>query len=215
MTALESWLQQATRHLSADSAAQVRTEIREHYESAREAALAAPGGGAVTEEDADRLAVIALGDPKAANCQYRQVLLTTAEARLLREGNWEARAICSRSWLRWLLLAMTAAAVFAANEFFLRGAYSLASTLLAGGLGIGLIFAAPFLPVYTPLRGRVFRSVKWVVMLAVFGLAFGPDLLKWSWLLVSCLWPVFWVEWTRISIRRKLPVAEWPRQLYL
>ena len=43
MTALESWLQQATRHLSAESAAQVRTEIREHYESAREAALAAPG----------------------------------------------------------------------------------------------------------------------------------------------------------------------------
>jgi len=45
-------------------------------------------------------------------------------------------------------------------------------------------------------------------------LAFGPDALKWSWL-TSCLWPLAWIEWTRISIRRKLPVAQWPKQLYL
>jgi hypothetical protein len=215
MTALDSWLKQATRHLSADSAAQVRAEIREHYDSAREAALAIPGGATTDEDEADRLAVAALGDAKTANCEYRKVLLTAAEARMLRQGNWEARALCSRPWLRWLLLAMTAATVFAANEFFLRGAISLAATLMAGGIAIGLIFAAPFLPIYTPLRGRVFRCVRWAALLAIFGLAFGPNVLKWSWLLVSCLWPVFWVEWTRISIRRKLPVAEWPKQLYL
>jgi general stress protein YciG len=43
MTELDSWLKQATRHLSKESVAQVRTEIREHYESAREAAMS---GGA-------------------------------------------------------------------------------------------------------------------------------------------------------------------------
>jgi hypothetical protein len=77
------------------------------------------------------------------------------------------------------------------------------------------LFVAPFLPVYTPWRGRLFRVVKWVLLLGMFGLAFGPDPLKWSWLLFSCLWPLGWIEWTRVSIRRKLPVAEWPRHLYL
>jgi hypothetical protein len=52
-------------------------------------------------------------------------------------------------------------------------------------------------------------------MLAMFALAFGPDTLKWSWLLICCLWPVFQVEWTRASTRRKLRAGQWPRQLYL
>jgi hypothetical protein len=91
----------------------------------------------------------------------------------------------------------------------------LAWKLFAGGIVIGLLFAAPFLPVYTRLGGRVFRGVRWVAMLTMLGLAFGPDAPKWSWLLISCLWMVARPEWTRASIRRKLPVAEWPRHLYL
>ena len=213
MTALESWLTQATRCLSKDSIAQVRSEIQEHYESARAAALS--GGATIDEVEADRLAVADLGDARIANCQYRKVLLTSSEARMLREGNWEARAICSRPWLKWLLLAMPLAALVAATALFLTGASSLAWTLLAGGIGIGFLFAAPFLPVYTPSRGRVFRCVKWVVLLAILLLAFGPDTLKSSWLLFSCLWPMYWIERTRVSIRRKLPVGEWPKQLYL
>ena len=43
MTRLDTWLKQATRHLSKGSVAQVRTEIQEHYESARETAMS---GGA-------------------------------------------------------------------------------------------------------------------------------------------------------------------------
>lgn len=211
MTALESWLTQATRHLAEDSIAQVRTEIQEHYESAREAALS----NGATADEADRLAVADLGDAKTANCQYRNVLLTSSEAAMLREGNWEANAVCSRPWLRWLLLAMPVAALFAATILFLTGATALARTLLVGGIGIGFLFATPFLPVYTPSRGRIFRRVKWVVLLAILLLAFGPDTLKWFWLLFSCLWPMFWIERTRVSIRRKLPVAEWPKQLYL
>jgi len=208
---LETWLKQATRHLSRDSSGQVRIEIQEHYESAREAAMS----GGSTADEADRLALAALGNAKAANRQYRSVLLTSAEARTLREGNWEARAVCSSPWLKWLLLAMPVAALFVAAALFLTGAIAVARVLVIGGVGMGLLFAAPFLPVYTPRRGRVFRVVKWVVLVGMLGLAFGPDALKWSWLLISCLWLMGRVEWTRVSIRRKLPVAEWPKQLYL
>jgi hypothetical protein len=80
---------------------------------------------------------------------------------------------------------------------------------------MGFLFGAPFLPIYTPARGRIFRTVKWMVLLAILGLSFGSDALRWSWMLMSTLWVVFWIESTRESIRRKLPVTEWPKQLYL
>jgi hypothetical protein len=211
MTGVDSWLQLATRHLSRDSAAKVRTEIWEHYESAREAAMS----GGATADEADRLAVAALGDAKAANREYRRVLLTSAEARMLREGNWERRVVCSRPWLKRLLPAMPAAALLAATALFFTGAIPAARVLLVAGIGMGLSFGAPFMPVYTPSRGRIFRRVKWAVLAGTLGLAFGADALKWSWLIIACLWPIVLVEWRRISIRRKLPVAEWPKQLYL
>jgi hypothetical protein len=207
MTALDSWLKQATRNLSRDSVAQVRTEIQDHYESARETAI----GRGATADEADRLAVTALGDAKAANCQYRKVLLTSAEARMLRESNWEARAVCSRSWLKWLLPATPVVALLAATALFLTGEIAVARVLFVAGTGMALMFVAPFLPVYTPSRARVFRFVKWVALIGTLLLAFGPDALKWSWLLIS----LAWIEWTRVSIRRKLRVAEWPKQLYL
>jgi hypothetical protein len=76
---LDRWLKQATRRLSNDSTLQVTTEIREHYESAREAALES----GATADQAEEVASTALGDAKRANRQYRKVLLTSAEARLL------------------------------------------------------------------------------------------------------------------------------------
>ena len=39
MTGLDSWLKQATRSLAKDAAAQVRIEIQEHYEAARDWAV--------------------------------------------------------------------------------------------------------------------------------------------------------------------------------
>jgi hypothetical protein len=211
MTGLEIWLQKATRHLSKESAAQVRTEIQEHYESAREAALAA----GATADEADRSALIALGDAKTANCQYRHVLLTSEEARLLRRGYLEAKMFCSRPRLQRLLPAIPAAAMLIATALFLRGAHNIAQGALAVTLLTGLMFAAPFLPIYTPSRGRVFRCVKWAVLIGAFVLILGHDALKMSWLLISCICPVFWVEWVRTSIRRKLPIAQWPKHLYL
>ena len=91
----------------------------------------------------------------------------------------------------------------------------MARVLLVGGMGMSLLFVAPFLPVYTPARSRIYRVAKWLVLAGILVVAFWPALLQWSWLLLSCMWPMAWVEWTRISIRRKLPVEKWPKQLYL
>jgi len=210
-TELEIWLKQATRHLSTASAAQVRAEIQEHFESAREAAMM----GGSTADAADRLAMAALGHAKAANCQYRSVLLTSSEARLLRDTKWEARAVCSRPWVKRLFTAMPGIVLLATAIIYFTGAMAVARVLSIGGVGMSLFFIAPFLPLYTPSRGRVFRIAKWAVLAGVLGWAFGPLTLEWSWLLFSCLWPVAWIEWTRVSIRRKLPVAQWPKSLYL
>jgi hypothetical protein len=51
MSSLAIWLEQATRKLSQESAAQVRSEIEQHYESAREAAMNA----GATSEQADSI----------------------------------------------------------------------------------------------------------------------------------------------------------------
>src|SRR5579863_10472288 len=90
-TALDTWLARATRQLSAASAAQVRTEIAQHFDSARESALAA----GTTPDEADRSAIAALGDPIAANRQYRRVLITRSEARLLTSSGREAQFFCA------------------------------------------------------------------------------------------------------------------------
>ncbi len=202
MTRLESWLTEATRSLSEDSATQVRREIGEHYESSlvRD----------VTPDEADRLAIEALGDAKAANRQYRKVLLTSSEARMLRQSNREARAFCSVPLLKGLLIAVSVVVLFGATISFRAGAIFMAQTFLLGWVLVSVLAFAPFLPVYTPSRGRVFRVVKWVALLVALWLA-----LKITPLFFACLWALTWVEWTRASIRRKLPIAEWPRQLYL
>jgi hypothetical protein len=211
MTGLDIWLHQATRHLAKDSAVQIRAEILEHYECIRETALA----GGATALEADRSALVALGDAKAANFQYRQVLLTSDEARMLREGNWEARVVCARPWMKWTLLAMPVAAIVAAVELFVRGAIEPARVVSGAALGTACLCAVLFLPIYTPLRGCIFRCVKWIVLVAIFAIVLGPDLPKFSWLLASCVWPMAWIEWKRASIRRKMPVSSWPKHLYL
>ncbi|MGH9665537.1 MAG: hypothetical protein ACRD9L_14020 [Bryobacteraceae bacterium] len=167
MNELNAWLKSVTRCLSGEDAARVRVEIQEHYDSAPEAALAT----GVSPEAAARLALSSLGDAKDTNRQYRLVMLTSGEARTLRDGNREARAVCRISWLKWFFSS---------------------------------------LPVYTPARSRIFRIVRWTLMVAIL-LTAGKS----SWLYFSFLWPFIWIEYTRASLRRKLPVARWPKQLYL
>ncbi len=208
---LDQWLRQATRGLSKDSSAQVGTEIREHYEAAREAAMMA---GAPSAE-AERAALSALGDAGIANIEYQRVLLTSSEAKLLRQGNQEAWLVCSSSWVRTLLTGVSVIMLLAAGAFFTSGWIFPARITLAIGLGTGFMIVAPLLPVYTPSRARVFRCVRWVVQMSLLLMAFGPGALRMSWLLILCVWQFGWVEWKRASIRRKLPVSQWPRQLYL
>jgi len=211
MTTLHAWLEQATRRLSHDSAVQVRAEIQEHYESEREAAT----GRGATPAHAEQSALAALGSAKVANRQYRKVLLTSAQARMLRVGNHEARAICSRPWLKFLLLALPMGMLLVASALFVNGTLALARTLLLGSIAFAIFFAAPFLPIYTPSRARVYRLLKWTALISLFCVVFWQDALKNSWLLASCLWIPLWTESTRFLIRRKLPVSQWPKQLYL
>jgi hypothetical protein len=211
MTDLHTWLGQATRHLAKDGVAQVRTEIGEHYELARDAAIA----DGATAEEADRIAINALGDAAVANRQYRHVLLTAAEARMLRKGSWESHAVCSRPWLKHLI-AGAGLAIFAVGAaLFLTGHRAVARDVFLCGIGMSPFVAALLLPIYTPSRGFVFRCGKWIAMTGTIVLILGPDALKWSWLLISSLLPLARMEWTRASIRRKLPAKAWPRHLYL
>ena len=93
VTPLERWLSDATRGLSAESAALVRAEIQQHYDSAREAG----------SDAADVIA--ALGDPRAANRAYRKVLLTEREAMLAPALTQPKRPGLSRILLSTTLLA--------------------------------------------------------------------------------------------------------------
>lgn len=199
---LERWLDRATKGLSLDSCWQVLAEIRAHYESACEDALAA----GASEEESDRAAVASLGDAASANRAYRKVLLTSADATLLRQtgcGVWSG----SRRWL-WLLPALI---LIAGVRFFATGDAYFGWTLLTGGTGMALLLSAFWLPVYTPKRGRIFRTFRLLWLAAVLVLT-----MKASWLiLISCAWPLLWVEWRMSSLRRKLPVAQWPKQLFL
>jgi hypothetical protein len=102
MTALEAWLQEATRRLAKESAAQVRAEIADHYESSREASVA----GGENPVVADRHALLSRGDPKAANRQYRRVLLTATEASILRMGSCEAALTHCRRRLKYSVIAV-------------------------------------------------------------------------------------------------------------
>lgn len=202
MLTLKTWLEQATRTLSKDSAQQVRIEIEDHYKAA-------------CEETSPGEALRALGDPKAANRQYLQALLTATEATVLRQSRCEAQALCTSPLLKWLSRIAPIAALVASVAFFSNGHFDTAIALFAGGLTLGLIFLAPLLPIYSRKRSRIARILKWSLFAATFALAFGPDPLQHSWLIGACLWPLAWAEWKRASIRRKTYSTQWPKHLYL
>ena len=202
MLTLETWLEQATRSLSKESANQVRSEIEDHYKAA-------------CEETSPGEALRALGDPSAANRQYRQTLFTASEANFLHTSKCEAQALCTRPLLKWLSRSAPILALVAATVFFWSGQTATAIALLGGGLTMSVFLLAPLLPIYTRKRSRIARIVKWTLFTATFALAFGPDPLKNAWLIGACLWPLAWMEWKRANIRRKTYSAQWPKHLYL
>ncbi|MBS1802835.1 MAG: hypothetical protein JST28_05680 [Acidobacteria bacterium] len=211
MATLDSWLNQAVRHLSKESADTVRCEIQEHYEAARLDAL----NSGIEPQQADSVAVQALGDPCVANRQYRKVLLTSSEAKVLRQSNAESRMICSNKWLKWTLLSAPGTLLLLSVIFLAMHQIVLARALILFGVLMATFFVPPFFPIYSTVRGRVYRVIKWTVLIGGVLMLFGKDGWNWAWLNSCCLYPVFYMEWKRMLIRRKLPVKQWPRQLYL
>ena len=224
VTALDSWLARATRQLSADSAAQVRAEIAQHFESSHEAAIAA----GKTADEADRAALAALGDAKDANCQYRHVLITRTEARMLRTSGREAQFFCATPFRKSLLVAVPVMAAICAaasyafatvTEPFATHATStavlVARASLVAAILTALFFAVPLLPIYTPWRARIYRAAKWLAIATVVMIIFDGDRLYSTWLFLSCVWVIAYTEATRMSLRRKIPAANWPKHLYL
>jgi hypothetical protein len=134
---------------------------------------------------------------------------------LLRQGNQEAGMVCSRLWLKWAALAFPVAALLALPILLLTGKIEAARIAAAGLLSTSPFFGALFLPIYTRSRARVYRCLKWAALTGALTLIFGSESLQWSWFIVSCFTPLAMTEWTRASIRRKLPVEKWPKQLYL
>ena len=211
MMILDSWLNQAVRGLSKDSADTVRREIQEHYDAAREAAL----NSGNDPQQAERMAVQALGDPCVANRQYRKVLLTKSEAAVLRNSISESRMICSNSWARWVLLSAPGVLTLVSAIALAVHLPSLAIGVLTLAVLMALFFMVPFLPIYTISRGRIYRAIKWVLLIVMLFLFFGKDGRTQLWLGSCCFYPVLYTEWKRMMIRRKLPIGQWPRHLYL
>lgn len=222
--ALDTWLARATRHLSRDSSEQVRAEITQHYDSAREAAIS----DGVSLAEADGKALAALGDPKSANRQYCRVLITRAEARQLRSSGREAKFFCATPLRKYLLVAVPViAAICAATAYatatltatFVTHANSMAVEIarisLVAALLTALFFAVPLLPIYTPTRARIYRVIKWVAIVTVVMIIFDGDRLYSTWLFLSCFWVIAYTEAVRMSLRRKIPAPNWPKHLYL
>ncbi|WP_109484726.1 hypothetical protein [Occallatibacter savannae] len=211
MATLDVWLKRAVRGLSQESAETVRREIEEHFEAARGEAL----GSSIDPQQAGAMAMQALGDPRVANRQYRKVLLTKSEAKVLRNSNAELRMICSNGWAKWMILSAPGTLLLLSVMFLAMHQYSLAKGILVVGALMAIFFMPPFMPIYTVSRGRIYRAIKWVVMLGSIVLLFGGDSRNGLWLISCCFFPVLYTEWKRMVIRRKLPIGRWPRQLYL
>jgi len=207
MNPLETWLATATRGLSNDSAAQVTTEIREHYDLAREEFLAS----GASMDHAEYAAIAALGEAKSANREYRRVLLTASEAALLDVLRADAvpRQLCPRRISIGkrianilLLEALLGAAFITWKE----------PTSAYFRLPLAILFLGQWLPITTPRQGGIYRWTKWTLLLL------GTALAAWTGVNYSLFGGAFAVlaysEYQRASIRRKLPVSQWPKKLY-
>jgi hypothetical protein len=204
MTPIEKWLLAATRGLAEESAAQVRAEILEHYQSAYEESLASGLPGS----EAELATVAALGDAKAANRQYRRVLLTSRDAKLLhymtldrstlppgrvRAGKWLVGILVAEAIAGQILGAWKDHALWYLNAVF------------------ALRFVSWWLPVNTLQRGRIFRRARWIVLIA------GAALTAWygmPWPPLAVLIVEGYSDYRRMTVRRKLAVSDWPKQLY-
>jgi len=209
---INDWIGVAACGLSKDAWVRVREETYAHYESAREESLRE----GASEEHANAAALSSLGNARTANKQYKKIHLTEWENKLMRQDECSTRALGKRPYLLIVPLILMCAAVagFAINP----GQATL--LLLAGAAGLCFVFGAPFLvPINTPLKGLIYRTIRLTWLVAMIWFAYGIDGRSESWAMffsmgVPVLWILTWLEWSRASTRRKLPISEWPRSLY-
>jgi hypothetical protein len=189
MTPLEQWLSDATRGLSAESAARVREEIQQHHDSSREA------GG----DDADVLR--ALGNPRSANRAYRRVLLTEQEAMLAPTLTRPNRLDLQRVLFIAALLAVVFWPLARARHY--PGVWP---------ISIAIFCTLPlvrFFPPTTIERSRIYLYVHGLRSIVVVGLAWWYQ--GWLGALVLaavCFSLDYFVSYRRLSIFRKLVVGQ-------
>jgi hypothetical protein len=81
-----------------------------------------------------------------------------------------------------------------------------------------LLYAIVFLSlptfslIYTPQRSQWYRYAKWALLLALMAVQLRS---KMAWMIPVVGWSFYWSELQRHAIRRKLPVGQWPKHLYL
>jgi hypothetical protein len=204
MQTLEQWLDAATRGLSGSAATRVRAEIGEHYASALESAVAV----GIDSIEAERRAVAELGDAKTANREYRRVLLTQKEADLLRDSTFMA---APHHWIGVLLwAAMVVYAVSVRNSAFI---YFIAWCAIEPALRSVRISSIR--------TGWIVRVCRWVAVAACYAslINAAPEYSRNLLTLVSSF--VFVIgahvhmEYRLFVIRRKLPIEQWPRRLWV
>lgn len=210
MTNLDKWLDAATRGLSEESAARVRAEISDHYQLAYEAAIA----NGASAEQANLAVIAALGDAKSENREYRRVFLTVWEQRLLDSMRNKFPGLPPGR----VKLGKTLAAILMIEAFGMiaTGIYkdpSRASTLFFLAPMIAIPLIARVLPISTPGQGRMFRVAQWSFLLigAFLAATFGA---KYATGFVGVFLMTAYFQRTYASIRRKVPVSQWPKQLY-
>lgn len=202
---LEQWVSCASSGLSSKSRDFVRAEIQEHYELALEDELFKGAGAG----EAARQALVSLGDPAEVNRGYREALLTAREARALCAARWETGMARRHPALKSAPLLLS----LASTVLYLAGEWRLA--LIAASIGVPFLmfYAAQYLPLHNRRRAQIFRVLKYVALLAMYVTVYPLENSTWASLLIFA---VTWAprEWSRASLRRKLPESEWPETLY-
>ena len=197
---LEAWLAIANRGLSAESAAAVRTEIGAHYEDAYEEATARGSHAA----EAERTAVAALGSPWSANREYRRVLLTAREAKLLRQLRHSSESHEAELQIaRWLASVTLAFCILAAL---------LPAGIVIAGL-ILLLVVQTFIAINTKRRGRLCRTAQWIWLIIAAYATYTGGAVWYFWIALCGLVTCAYGEYQLFSIRRKIPVEQWPKRL--
>jgi len=190
VTAIDQWLSDATRGLSAESAARVREEIQQHYDSAREAG----------DDDADVMG--ALGNPRAANRAYRKVLLTEQEALMAPALTQPKRPSFRRTLFSYTFLA--------AVVWWLAGKHTGPGFwILTIAICCSILFSRVFPPT-TLARSRIHLYVNEVLIILMVGILYSWNS-DWMGALsvgAALIWPAYTFTYRRLSIFRKLAAGQ-------